>query len=127
MSGTRVNAAIAAGGALGSALRYGVSLVWPDPLWATLSVNLVGCALIGVMMVLIVEVGVGPALLRPFLGIGVLGGFTTFSAYALGVTAQVAAGRVGLAVSYLLATVVGALVATWLGVAIARRLVTPTI
>ncbi|MGH3739264.1 MAG: fluoride efflux transporter FluC [Micromonosporaceae bacterium] len=122
MSGTRVIAAIAAGGALGSALRYGVTLAAPDPLWATFGANLVGCAVIGALMVLIVEVGVGPPLLRPFLGIGVLGGFTTFSAYAMGAVVEADAGRVGVAVTYLLVTVVGALAATWVGVVAARRL-----
>lgn len=122
MSGTRVVAAIAVGGAIGAALRYGVTLAWPDPLWATLTANLAGCLLIGVLMELVAEVRAGPALLRPFLGIGLLGGFTTFSAYALQVAAGAGAGRIGLAAGYLLGTVLGALVATWLGVVITRRL-----
>ncbi|MGH3716000.1 MAG: fluoride efflux transporter FluC [Micromonosporaceae bacterium] len=123
MSGTRVLAAISAGGALGSALRYGVTLAWPASPWATLTTNLVGCALIGVLMVLITEAGAGPALLRPFLGIGVLGGFTTFSAYAVGVVLLARDGQVGVAAGYLVATVLGALVATWLGIVGGRRLV----
>ncbi|WP_261988702.1 fluoride efflux transporter FluC, partial [Streptomyces sp. wa22] len=51
--------------------------------WAVFAVNVTGCALIGVLMVLLAERGtVTHPLVRPFLGVGVLGGFTTFSTYA---------------------------------------------
>src|SRR5437763_10088263 len=78
---------IAAGGALGALARYGVSLALPTQPghfpWGTFAINVVGCALIGVLMVLIMEVWSAHRLLRPFLGVGVLGGFTTFSTYAV--------------------------------------------
>ncbi|MET9430859.1 CrcB family protein [Streptomyces sp. NPDC003036] len=110
--------AVAAGGALGAAARYGVSLAWPTPPggfpWATLGVNGVGCALIGVLMVVITEGGV-PAyrLVRPFLGTGVLGGFTTFSTYAVDVERLLRRGETATALSYLGATVLVALAAVW--------------
>jgi CrcB protein len=74
---------VAAGGAVGSLGRYGLALALPhDPAElpvATLLVNVVGCLLLGVL------VGGWPTArwLRPFVGTGVLGGFTTFSAFAL--------------------------------------------
>ncbi|MFE1783973.1 fluoride efflux transporter FluC, partial [Streptomyces sp. NPDC059506] len=78
--------AVAVGGALGAAARHGAALLWPVPAgafpWSTLGVNAVGSGLIGVLMVLVAERGAGHPLVRPFLGTGVLGGFTTFSAYA---------------------------------------------
>ena len=61
--------------------------------------------------------------LRPFLGVGVLGGFTTLSAYALDVRTLVADDRPVLAAAYLLATLVAGLFAAWLGMAAARRTV----
>lgn len=126
MAGTRVLAAIAAGGALGSLARHVLRLLWSSPRygfdWATFTANIVGCLLIGVLMVLVSEVWPGRPLLRPFLGIGVLGGFTTFSTYAVGARDLFAAGRPGLAGAYLVGTVIAALAATWLGVVAARRL-----
>ena len=79
--------AIAAGGALGALGRYGLAVAWPHrpgrfP-WATFVTNVSGCLLIGVLMVLVVEVWSAHRLLRPFLGVGVLGGYTTFSTFAL--------------------------------------------
>ena len=51
--------------------------------WTTLLVNGVGCAVIGVFMVVITDVWAAHRLVRPFFGTGVLGGFTTFSTYAV--------------------------------------------
>ena len=81
---------IAAGGMLGAGARHAASLAWPAPPgsfpWTTLGVNVAGCLLIGALMVLVVEVGGAHPLLRPFAGVGVLGGFTTFSTYAVETT-----------------------------------------
>jgi fluoride exporter len=122
----RVVAVIAVGGALGASARYGVGLALPHPPdgwpWSTLLVNATGCLLIGVLMVLIVEVWVGHRLIRPFLGVGVLGGYTTFSTYAVQAQQLIVAGRPGLALAYLVVTVVGALVAVQLGVVLTRAL-----
>lgn len=122
----RVVAAVAAGGALGAAARYGIALGWPTPPgefpWATLLTNLVGCALLGALMRLLTAGIVRHRMIRPFLGTGVLGGFTTFSAYALESHALLAAGRPGLAGAYLLGTVAGALLAFRLGALAARPL-----
>ncbi|WP_329156790.1 CrcB family protein [Streptomyces anulatus] len=113
----RVLAAVAAGGALGALARYGALVLWPGgggfP-WTVFSVNVSGCALIGVLMVLTVERGrVTHPLVRPFLGVGVLGGFTTFSTYAAGVSDLLVRQEALTALAYAAATMVAALGAVW--------------
>jgi CrcB protein len=117
---------IAVGGAVGALARYGVGLWRPTvpggfP-WGTFAINVVGCLLIGVLMVLVTDVFTGRPLLRPFLGVGVLGGFTTFSTYANEVRALLRPGSVPVAFGYLAGTLVSALVAVVLGMVLARRL-----
>jgi fluoride exporter len=116
---------IAAGGVLGAEARYGAGLVWPHQLgswpWATLLVNASGCVLIGVLMVLIAEVVVTPhPLVRPFLGVGVLGGYTTFSTATVDVLALAHVGRPLMAAVYAVATPVLAVLACAAGVALSR-------
>ncbi|MGW4732397.1 fluoride efflux transporter CrcB [Streptomyces shenzhenensis] len=117
---------IAVGGAIGACARYAAALLWPtgtaDFPWTTLGVNAVGCLVIGVFLVAITEGWTAHPLLRPFFGTGVLGGFTTFSTYCADIERLVRAERVGLALAYLLATVVLALVAVRIGAVAARRL-----
>jgi CrcB protein len=119
--------AIAIGGALGALARYRLSVAWPHhpgqfP-WSTFVVNVSGCLLIGVLMVLIGSIWAGARLVRPFLGVGVLGGYTTFSTYVVDIQTAVRAGRPGIALVYLAATLVTAVAATWTGVALTSRLV----
>jgi len=118
-------AVVAAGGALGAAGRYGASLIWPTQTgafpWTTLWVNVLGCAVIGVFMVVISDVWVAHRLVRPFFGTGVLGGFTTFSTYAVDIQKLVDEGRPRTGLAYLAATLVAALMAVWLAVTVARR------
>jgi fluoride exporter len=122
-----VLATIAAGGATGAAARYLVGEAWPTPAGgfpaSTLAINVLGCALIGVLMVLITEVWSRQRLLRPFLGTGVLGGFTTFSTYAVDIQRLAAGGQVDTALLYLVITPVGALLAVWTTAHATRRLV----
>lgn len=130
--GLVVLAVIGAGGALGSLGRHALALWLPArgsagfP-WGIFVVNLWGCALIGVLMALVGEGGRdarAPALLRPFLGVGVLGGFTTFSTYAVDASHLLRAGphAVPIAVAYLAGTLLGALAAVWAGAAATRAL-----
>jgi CrcB protein len=125
----RVLAVVAAGGMLGSAARYGLAVALPASPggvpWSTFLVNISGCLLIGVLMVLLVEVWTAHPLARPFLGVGILGGYTTFSAAVVDVQHLIVAGRPGLALGYLAGTAVAALVAVQLGVALARAVVRP--
>ncbi|MGW4159098.1 FluC/FEX family fluoride channel [Streptomyces sp. NPDC004788] len=107
---------VAAGGALGAVARYAAILAWPTPAgafpWTILAVNAVGCAVLGVVMVLATETVSPPhPLLRPFLGTGVCGGFTTFSTYALDSQRLLAAGDVARGTIYLAATALTALAA----------------
>ncbi len=79
--------AIGAGGALGSIARYGLSVALPHARGefavATLLTNALGCLLIGVLMAILTTTARPHHLLRPFLGVGVLGGFTTFSTFVV--------------------------------------------
>ncbi|CAD5967680.1 FluC/FEX family fluoride channel [Streptomyces cyaneofuscatus] len=124
----RVLGAVAAGGALGAVARYGALVLWPVAgggfPWTVFAVNVSGCALIGVLMVLTVERGrVTHPLVRPFLGVGVLGGFTTFSTYAADVSGLLVRQELLTAVAYMAATVVAALAAVWAGAVVTRRLI----
>jgi CrcB protein len=122
-----VLAAIAAGGAAGGAARYLIGQSWPTPAGAfpaaTLAINILGCALIGVLMVLITHVWSSQRLLRPFLGTGVLGGFTTFSTYTVDIQRLVAGAHLDTALLYLMLTPIGALLAVWASATATRRLV----
>jgi fluoride exporter len=116
--------AIAAGGVLGSEARYALTIELPDAggrlPWTTLAVNVGGCLLMGVVMVLVGRWAQRMPLLRPFLAVGVLGGFTTFSAYAVGVERLLAVGRPGAALAYVLLTPVLAVPAVVIGARLAR-------
>jgi len=117
---------VALGGAAGAVGRYGLSVGMPHrpgtfP-WATFVTNVTGCLLIGVLMVLIIEVWAAHRLLRPFLGTGVLGGYTTFSTYAVDVQQLVDAGRARTGLLYLAGTLVAALVAVSAGSTVTRLL-----
>ena len=90
--------AIAAGGVVGAEARYTLGLALPHAVgtwpWSTLLINVSGCLLIGVLMVVITELVKPHRLLRPFLGVGVLGGYTAFSTYAVDALSLVT-GRAG--------------------------------
>lgn len=121
----RTVAAVAAGGVLGAEARLGLATVLPTSdggfPTGTLLVNTTGCLLIGVLLVLVVEAGWGPALARPFLAVGVLGGFTTFSGYAVDAQRLLAGGHVGTALAALAATPVLALLAVTVAARVTRR------
>jgi CrcB protein len=117
--GWRVPAAIAVGGVIGAELRYGLGTwlsVGPHSIpWATLLINVVGGFGMGVLMARLARAPRPHPLSRPFLGVGILGGFTTFSTYSTDTYRLLDAGRVPAAIGYLLLTLVGALLATLLG------------
>ena len=116
---------VALGGALGSVLRYSagfaVSHIWPQHLYiATVLVNILGCFLIGCVF--------SWFLLRPdvsgmttlLLMTGFLGGFTTFSTFSLDALRLFNDGLPVQAVLYMGVTLVGGLLATWLGMALIK-------
>ncbi|MFS8199889.1 fluoride efflux transporter CrcB [Streptomyces sp. CWNU-52B] len=116
---------VAVGGAAGASARYGAALLWPAQAggfpWTTFWVNVVGCFAIGVLMVVITDVWAAHRLVRPFFGTGVLGGFTTFSTYAVDIERLIGDGRPRTALAYLALTLVAALAAVSLAVALTRR------
>jgi CrcB protein len=117
--------AVAVGGALGALGRYGIGLLLPHPSgafpWATFLINVLGGLLIGMLIVVVTERGRAHPLARPFFVTGILGGFTTFSTYAVDAQQLIAVGRVGVAGAYLAGTLVAAVGATWVGLTLARR------
>ncbi|GAA3062456.1 CrcB protein [Streptomyces olivoverticillatus] len=117
--------AVSVGGGAGAAARYGTGLLWPTAEgafpWTTFLINAVGCALIGVLLVTIAERRSTHRLVRPFLGTGVLGGFTTFSTYAVDAQRLLENGRVGSALAYLAVTLASAMAAVWAAAALTRR------
>ncbi|GGX32641.1 fluoride efflux transporter CrcB [Streptomyces lomondensis] len=117
--------AVALGGGVGATARYAASLWWPAhpggfP-WTTFWVNVAGCAVIGVLMVVITEVRAAHRLVRPFFGTGVLGGFTTFSTYAVDIQKLADGGHLRTGLAYLAATPLAALTAVWLAAWSTRR------
>jgi CrcB protein len=121
-------ASVAAGGALGSLARYGVALALPAragwPL-GTLTVNLAGSFLLGLLLEALSLAGDETPRrrwLRLTLGTGLLGGFTTYSAFALELRGLLAGGQAGVALGYGVGSVVGGLAACLAGVALAGAL-----
>lgn len=110
--------ACALGGILGAWARYAVTLALPhDPgefAWSTVLVNVSGCLLIGVLMVVLLELGKPHRLARPFLGVGVLGGYTTYSSFAVDAVTLLREHRPGVAAGYVVVTVVMCAAAVWL-------------
>lgn len=115
---------VALGGALGASLRFlfGVGLLrlvgitaLPLPI---LVVNIIGSFLMGIFVVAAAQRGLTP--LSPFVMTGLLGGFTTFSAFSLEAVTLIERGQIGTAAIYICASVVGSIVALMLGLWLAR-------
>jgi CrcB protein len=119
---------IAVGGALGSLARWalGEAFSTGDRSFpsATFLENVSGGFALGVLMVFVSDVWPPSRYLRPFLGVGVLGGFTTFSTYTLDTRALVVADRVPMAAAYLFGTLAAGIAAVWLGIAATRLYIT---
>ena len=118
---------VALGGAIGALLRAGIAFWIPrsDPAafpLNTLIVNLVGCFLMGALVWLVLHVWIDRAWPRPFFGAGVLGGFTTFSAFAGELVLMTEAGAWVLATAYLVITILGGVLLIRAGAALAQRL-----
>jgi fluoride exporter len=115
----------ALGGALGALARWGVAEAlpsspagWP---WATLLVNLTGCLLIGALFAGLAARSPEPPWARPFLAVGVLGGYTTYSTFAVEVVRLADDGALVLATGYVLLSFVGGVAAVALGAVAVRR------
>jgi CrcB protein len=117
---------IALGGALGSLARWGVASALPhrpgEVPWSTVVANVSGCFLLGVLVVLASEVWPPSRYVRPFGGVGVLGGYTTFSTVMLDTRALAVAGRAWVAVAYVVGTAAAGLAAVVAALVLTRAL-----
>ena len=113
---------VMAGGAIGAAARYltvaafGLRGGWP---FGTLAVNLVGGFLMGLLAASVLK-GAASEAVRLFVGVGILGGFTTFSAFSLESFHMIERGQWGLAALYAAASVVGSIAALAVGFGLVR-------
>jgi CrcB protein len=117
----------ALGGALGALARWAVGELmphspgaWP---WATFLVNVTGCLLIGVLLAVLLARFPRSHWLRPFLAVGVLGGYTTYSTFAVETVRLTEGGRPALAAGYVLASVIGGVAAVVAGLLAGRAAV----
>jgi CrcB protein len=115
------------GGAVGSALRYEVGrlslrLLGATFPWGTLAVNLIGGLLMGVVAGIVVRHGPNEPLHLLF-GVGLLGGFTTFSAFALDGYVMLQRGDLGPALVYALVSVTGSILLLAAGLWLTKSLV----
>ena len=114
-----------AGGAIGAGARYLVTLGLGRLLgtsfpWGTLTVNIVGSFLMGFIIEYIMLRAAGSAEMRTFLATGILGGFTTFSAFSLEVSAMLERGDYASAGGYILASLAISVAAVFAGLALVR-------
>ncbi len=117
---------VALGGAIGASLRYGANvgigrLLGAAFPWHTLAVNVIGSALMGGLMVL--SAHRGQQQLAPFLMTGILGGFTTFSAFSMDTISLAQRGETALAAGYVVASVLFSLAAFVCAAAVTRSLI----
>ena len=117
--------AIVVGGSLGTLARAALGVAFPTTSgtfpWTTLTINVVGSFVLGIVVVLLVDRFRPPPFLRPLLATGFLGGFTTFSTFMVD-TAQLGRhGHVPTAVTYVVASIVVGVVAAWLGIVAGKR------
>lgn len=120
---------VAIGGGLGSWLRYivsrmTVSLIGPirasDFPWATLSVNVLGSFAMGLLVGWLARFGEGGQDLRLLIGVGLLGGFTTFSSFALEFALFIERGAIGSALTYVGLSLVAGFAGLFLGLMLMR-------
>jgi CrcB protein len=115
---------VAAGGVLGALARQGLWAVFPRHPgvfdWTTLGIDAAGCFLLGALMTVISEIRHAHRLTGPFLGVGVLGGFTTFSTYIIDAQKLIASGAPQAGLAYLGVTLAAAILAVYAGVTLTR-------
>ncbi len=123
----RSAAAVAVGGGIGASIRYELALhlapLTPPAFPAvTCAINISGAFLLGALMMLILEHWPPTRFVRPFVGIGILGGFTTFSTFVVETDRLLGARLPGVAAAYVGISLVGGFVALGLGGLVADRL-----
>lgn len=117
---------VMSGGAIGAGLRYGLWRALPaEPAgwpWSTFAANILGGLAMGVLAAWVLRGDNSAESLRLFVGVGVLGGFTTFSAFSLEMMQMVERGQTGLAAGYAVASVLLALGALFAGMTAAKAI-----
>ncbi|MEQ1953511.1 fluoride efflux transporter CrcB [Mesorhizobium sp. CN2-181] len=115
---------VAVGGGIGAALRHLVNMgamrLGTSFPWGTLAINIVGCFIMGVFIEVLARRFNASNELRLFFATGILGGFTTFSAFSLDFALLWERGAMGSAAFYAAASLLGTLVAVFLGLWLAR-------
>ena len=116
---------VAVGGAIGASLRHLVNLaslrlVGPGFPWGTMAVNVAGCFAMGVFIELLARRFNASNELKLFIATGILGGFTTFSAFSLDFAVLWERGAALPALGYVLASVIGSILAIFLGLWLVR-------
>ncbi|WP_274629607.1 fluoride efflux transporter CrcB [Arvimicrobium flavum] len=118
---------VATGGAVGASLRHlsnglALRILGPNFPWGTLAINIAGSFLMGLFVGWLSQRFHASHEIRLFVATGILGGFTTFSAFSLDFAVLWERGAMGSAVGYAVASVVGAILALFLGLWLARSL-----
>jgi CrcB protein len=118
---------VMAGGAVGSGARFltgraATTAFGPGFPWGTLAVNVIGGLLMGALVGVLARAVDGGENWRLLLGVGVLGGFTTFSTFSLDTVTMLQRGDPGLAASYILVSVIGSVAALFAGLALTRSI-----
>jgi len=113
---------VAAGGAVGAWLRFAAGrLIGAGPFpYATLSVNVLGSLAMGLLAGWLARHGAGGEHWRLLLGVGVLGGFTTFSAFSLEIAVMIERGAMAQAALYIGLSLIGGVGGLFAGLALAR-------
>jgi CrcB protein len=118
---------VMSGSAIGAGLRFALSRAlpvgnggWP---WPTFAVNIIGGLMMGILTIILLRGEHSAEPLRQLLGVGILGGFTTFSAFSLEMAQMIERGQGLMAAGYALASVVLALIALFTGMMIAKAVV----
>ena len=118
---------VMAGGAIGAALRFQLGRMLPTAAggwpWPTFAVNIVGGFAMGALAAWLMRTGDNGEPLRLLLGVGLLCGFTTFSAFSLEMAMMIERGHAKLALSYAMASVLLALVALFAGLTLGRMVI----
>lgn len=123
----KVLGVIALGGFAGGLARYGLGLAFPTAHGtfpaATFGINVSGSFILALLVVFVLEVWPPTRYVRPLIGVGFCGAYTTFSTWMVGVDQLLAQGRTGVAAGYLFGSLAAGLAATSLGLTSGRAVV----
>ncbi len=112
------------GGVAGGLARYAITAIWPEhgfP-WALFAINIAGAFALCLLLAVLADVLLAPRYLRPLIGTGFLGAFTTFSSVVAQTDQMGVHGHAGTAILYLMGSLLAALAAAWSGLALGHAL-----